>query len=217
MPDSRIYDHRELEKLSPSDRQMLLTFGTFVPRSARFPHCIMYHEFKELREVLRVVGGKAGIWGPDPLVDSLGQPFLPPEDGDMTGLFDLWELPENQQQVADFARQDSILFSMLIDTKTPDNVLSELYKFDVQYDDYYFYLNQLSEWIENLRWAYVPLEYEGMFALFVTPNHGRQLVEEVREALQRAGCVVFSLAQRGERWHWDGPTERWHWDGPTER
>ncbi len=206
--DHRFRDWREQEKLPAVDRQMIYSFGTFLPRIADLPHCIMWNEVREQEGVLQVVACKAGIWGnAEPWFEANGEPLIPPEDGNFSELFALWELPQNQEQVTDHVHKEAVPFTMLIDAQTPKNVLCKLYQCEVDYSDYYFYIDRLSEWIEDLRWAYVPLEWDGKFGLFVAPNDLQTLVDEVRDTLQRTGCIAFSLAQRGERWHWDGPVQ----------
>ncbi len=204
-----VYDHRELSKLPEREQQMLITFGTFVPQIASFPHCIIPDDSRNLQEVFRTVDCMIGIWGnAEPDWDAAGEPFIPPEDGDYADSFTLWELPENQGEVIDFAKWDSVPFRMLIDSRTPIDVLHRLFQCDVDYDDYDFHLDRLSEFIEELRWAYVALEHEGAFALFVAAPDQSMLVDQIRETLQRTGRLAFSLARRGERWYWDGPSQK---------
>jgi hypothetical protein len=199
----------ELEKLSPNERQLCLSFGSADPRIVRLPHCVVRHGVDAVAAILETVGARPGIWGEEPLVDAKGEPFLAPDDGRLVQEFRLWALPANQAEVRRYAeeRRNTSKFTMLIAAEAAVEVLAKAYDEIGACDlsDYYHYIDRLADWIDELEWAYVPLEYDAQFALFVAASNRQDIVRRVEHAFSQRDQLAFRIAQSDAGWDWSGP------------
>ncbi len=97
---------------------------------------------------------------------------------------------------------------MVIPADTSKDVLTRMYNADVGEDsfDYYNCIELLADWIEEVGWAYVPLQHAMEYALFVTSRRNRHLVDHVKAKLA-AACVepVFEVVRADGRQKWTGP------------
>lgn len=199
----------EKQPISDEQEQMLECFCGLAPRVAEFPHSIVASGPASLEIALRCTGAKPGIWGQDPLVDTNGEPFFPPESGVLDEFFAVWELPQNQKEIERYIAQggNSSKFTMVIDARTPPSVLRAMYEaIDVDLSDYCYYIDKVADWIDDLQWAYIPLDVEHCdFALFVVSRDRVTLMNQVRGELRKRQTVCFELIKSGHLWLWTGP------------
>ncbi len=90
------YDN--IEKVARDDYMMLLAFGSVNPDIARFNHIISRLSPLCVKTVLSTVGAKGGVWGEEPLVNTCGEPYIPPWEPNPED-YVLWELPKNQARI----------------------------------------------------------------------------------------------------------------------
>jgi hypothetical protein len=201
----------KLEQLSDDDNVMMLAFGTLDPSIGRFPHCLFRASEDTLKTVLEVVGAKGGLWGDEPRVTLAGEPYLPPEDGRIIEDFVLWELPQNQGYVLSNGGYAKLgAFLMVIDVRTPEDVLTKIYSSKGSEEDdshygHYEYIERVSDWLEDLKWTYIPLTEELEFALFAAAPAHEGWVQEVENRLRMCKKTVFRLKPGVDRFHWGGP------------
>ncbi len=194
----------EWEGLSHDDHMMLLTFGSLNPSLAAFTHSIFLLSPASVGIVLGVVGAKGGIWGDQPLVDAQGERHIPPWEPSPED-FLLWEVPANQSEIEKGKIWKLEQFTMLIDSRTPLNMLAETYLFDPDGKGFLEFTEQVSAWLERLRWALIPLGDDVDYAIFVTSRDCAGWVEEVERQLHENGEVAFGLRPGKGRFHWDEP------------
>lgn len=196
--------------LSSSKSAIETAFGTTEPKIITFPHCIFPAGEVSLRTVAEVVGGPIGIWGNCiPLIDASGEGYAPPWDNPITSAndFKLWKLPYNQQHAMGYGgRLPGFIAALAADTS--ESLLSRMYEADCGEDqfDYDTCIKLLADWIEEMGWAYVPLEHEAAFALFVGAGKSSSLVPQVRAKLAARGIQpVFEVAHINGQKVWTGP------------
>lgn len=200
----------EAARCASSALALRLAFGTTNPKICILPHCIFPATKANLRTVVEVVGGPIGVWGNcRPLVDASGDAYLPPWDDPMIDAqdFKFWELPRNQEVAMDHGNRLPD-FIAVIAANTPEHLLSRMYGSDVGEDQYEYNkcIQLLADWVDELGWAYVPLEYEAVFAMFVTAARERALVNQVKARLEANGTrPVFDVAFINGEWTWNGP------------
>lgn len=202
--DPTITDAQEWERLPVSDRMMFLAFGSLNPPIARFPHCIFESSGESLALVLSIVGLKGGVWGDYPPVDAKGKPYVPPWEEDPEH-FTLWEIPENQSRIARGCPVYVGQFTMVIDTRTPTATLARMYSVEGEDGPYYEYIHRVSEWIDELRWAYIPLGDELDYEMFVVSQPWHELVTRVELEFRKQNKRVFRLKPQAERFDWSEP------------
>lgn len=97
---------------------------------------------------------------------------------------------------------------MMIPLATPVDVVERLYvemrSHAVEYC-YQHCMRRLHLWMGMLRWAYVPLENDSVFGMFVTRNEDGALVDRVFHAFG-ASCQqeMFQVAINGADFTWGG-------------
>jgi hypothetical protein len=199
----------EFERLTHADQVMWLAFGSFDPCLAALPHCLFVAEAGVLATVSGVTGSKVGLWGnAEPFYDPWGGPHLPPPGTPAHADFTLWETPANQAEALRLGESRSGGgFVAALDSRTPARVLDEMYarlpaSEGTSLYDYLTCINLLCEWVEQLGWAYVPLDDEYGHAMFVTSARDAPLVRRVEEALAGRGVRTSRLERREGRFHW---------------
>lgn len=199
------------DRLPMQEKWMVLCFGSVSPPIAEFPHCIFVRSRRSLAVILELTDAKGGIWGDEPLVDRNGAPYIGPEDGRIIEDFPLWEMPENQELVLRSGWAGKIgTFTMVIDSRTPPEVLSGTYS-ESRDDEgdypYYKYIERISRWITALRWAYIPLGDECDLALFVVSDSCKAWALEAETALRTGGEPVTRLRAGGGRYFLEWPPD----------
>ena len=151
-----------------------------------------------------------GVWGNCmPLVDAGGDGYTPPWDDSMISAedFKLWELPSNQKYAMDYGGRFPG-FIAIIAANTPVHLPSRMYGADVGENQFEYYkcIQLLASWIEELGWAYVPLEYEATFAMFAAATRNSALVSQVKAKLAASEIrPVFEVSFVNDRQVWNGP------------
>lgn len=191
-----------------SDLCLLTAFRSTDPKLTRFPHCIFESGSKPLEVIARVVGEPVGIWGnAKPAIDERGDAYLEPEDSRITDDFKLWAMDTNQIRAMDYGgRLPS--FIAAIPANTPVRMLDRMYSADHGSDEFEYdkCIVLLADWIEDLGWAYVPLEYEAEYAIFVVASRNQRLVARAEEALAAEGIApVFRVVPIDGGQEWRGP------------
>lgn len=197
----------DLERLSLEDEMMWRAFESWDPCLALFPHCILRASAEALELIAYETRSRIGIWGNAcPLYNLVGEPYSPASQPSQD--FTFWETPENQTEALKYGEARSGgSFVMAIDSRTPPQLLAAMEKSlrwpeELERYDYLTCLTLLCDWIENLRWAYVPLDDEYGHAMFVTSHEHAQLARAVEDILKERGIALARLEKEGERFHW---------------
>jgi hypothetical protein len=190
------------EDQSSDDHMMMTAFGTLNPSIATLPHCICPVSPTVRSCILDVVGAKGGLWGGQPQFDEIGDYYIPPWETDHSK-FVLWETPANQSLILQDIRIVAEFTKMIIDTRTSAEVLEKTYSYDfVGGITFPVFLDQVKLWMDDLRWALIPLEGEIDFDLFVVRKDLAVWADEVRSRLIRQGYKAFALTPGKNRFHW---------------
>jgi hypothetical protein len=187
--------------------QMRIAFRSTDPELTRYPHLICKHSDGVIDQLEHVVTMPIGVWGTYLLADADGHAYVAPKDGRIVDDFKLWKLAANQ----DFVRRGLFTtgFTMVIPANTPPSLLQKIYSLkneDDQAYEYDVYITRIAELIGDIGWAYIPLEYEHDYAVFVASFDNRRLVEELRARLVNIGVApVFNVTATDSGQRWDGP------------
>jgi hypothetical protein len=203
--NSRVPEHG---RTPASDRMLEVAFGTTDPNITAFPHCIFPAGAKSLRSVREVVASPIGVWGNSkPMVDAGDGGYLEPPDSRIIADFKLWALPKNQEHaIGHGGRLPG--FIAVIPAYTPESILSQMYDADIGEDQFSYdnCIRLLPDWIEALGWAYVPLEPQAAYAMFVAATPNRSLLDQVKSRLGADGIrPVFEIVSAAGRQKWTGP------------
>ena len=181
---------RESEAACLVEQQSVaMSFQLAHPAIAKYPHLIFRNGPSTLHRVLSRVRARVGVWGARPLYNHDSSGYLEPDEG-LSGVdFCLYALPLNQDEVLRHQAYGKDPFTIVIDVETPVGVIAEMWrtagtKEDLSYDRC---IALVPEWIEMLRWAYVPLQYEWVNGLFITSHAAAHLVQEVAQDLRADG------------------------------
>lgn len=189
------------------DAQMVAAFGSTDPPLTRLPHCIFFNQDHPVRIIAEVVKVPVGVWGDIWFVDAEGEYYLPPNDGHIIEDFKLWALPANQDYAHQF--EGSYGFTMVIPANTSPNVLRKTYDLAGENDGEYHYdtfIEGIAGLIPEIGWAYIPLEIQNDYAMFVTSQENAHIVQEVKRRLAQAGNpVIFDVSQSETGQRWNGP------------
>jgi hypothetical protein len=183
------------------DDMMMYAFGTQNPSIASLPHCVCAVSKIERSTVLDVVGSKGGLWGGQPQFDENGDYYIPPWKTDHSK-FVLWETPANQSLILQNILNVAEFTKMIIDTRTSVEVLEKTYSYDFGGVTFSAFLDQVKSWIDDFRWALIPLEGEFDFDLFVVRKDLAAWADEVRNRLVLEGLKAFALTPGKNRFHW---------------
>jgi len=195
-------DRIDWDRRSYDDNMMLLAFGCLNPAVAYLPHCIFIDTSDAVKAILEVVGAKGGIWGAEPWFDLGGNEYIPPWDPDPDD-FILWEAPRNQERILRGGYCISGQFTMVIDSRTPAEVLAKSYSIDRDELTLCQFLDYVHGLMDDLRWACIPLQEDVDCTMFVAKHTEEGLVTEVEARLRRMAVRVFRLRRGENRFHWD--------------
>lgn len=188
------------------DLQMKIAFCSTNPSLTRFPHCIFYNDGYPTQIIADMLHVPVGVWGDRCLVDADGEPYLEPDDSRIIEEFELWTLPENQEYARRFTGK-ACGFTMVIAASTAVDILQDSYDFaDDQDQEFYYetYITRIAGLLPALGWAYIPLEHENEYAMFVTSKENSHYIAEFRRRLTDAGNTKFfdvSVAKTEQRWN----------------
>jgi hypothetical protein len=188
------------------DQKMLFAFGTLDPSIAYLPHCICSLAEDEIIIILDVVKAKGGIWGELPQFDENGNYFTPPWEDDLK-TFSLWETPANQSIVLKGISNFAEFTKMIIDTKTPLEVLAKTYSYNFEGKTFPVFLDQVRLWINDLKWALIALEGDNDYDLFVVREDLAVWAEEVLKKFLARGYKAFKLQAGQDRFYWTEPKD----------
>lgn len=197
IPSSGVHEwsQEDLEKLSDEHRRVFLALGTLRPPIGQYPHIVCRNTPTALRQIIQVLNCSIGVWGDRPLVDSHGRPYVEPADSKVIDEFVLFELPQNQEYALRRQAYGKHGFSVVISARTPPSVIDRMWRPFEGLDElpYYQGINQLPQWIDSLGWAYVPLEYEYDYALFVMAKAYTECLNSIRAAMAAANEDVWHI------------------------
>jgi hypothetical protein len=174
-------------------------FGRTCERIAGVSNCIIESTEETLRQIMEVTNTESiGVWGDYPPVGSDGKPYVPPINGRILQDFLLWRLPVNQEyalKIGAYGRVDG--FVMVVDARIQVELLDRTYKLaaDEQTFEYYKYIAAIPEWIDEIGWAFIPLDktYASTVsdALFITAPRLAGCTTELKRRLieSRKQCV----------------------------
>lgn len=198
--------------LSTSDNALVTAFGTTSPSVTRNPHCIFPIHDTSVEALFECVGAAVGVWGnASPAVDESGMCYLEPPDSRIVSDFKLWSLPENQLVAKEYAWGAGGGFTMMIPADIDPRVLESMYDDETGDDEYRYYecIERLGTWISKIGWAFVPLQYEAQYGMFVVRSEDIKLLEKVRTLLRsRSVDPVFHVDHEDGRQVWKGPIYR---------
>jgi hypothetical protein len=186
-----------------------IDFERLNPCIASFPHCIFQASSEALELISVETRSQVGIWGNAcPSYNLVGGPYSPASQPGHGEDFTLWETSENRMEALKYGEARSGGgFVMAIDSRTPMQVLTameeSLRRSDEQERyDYQTCLALLCDWIEKIRWAYVPLDDEYGHAMFVTSHEHAQLARAVEHVLKERGIALARFEKEGGRFRW---------------
>ena len=189
-----------------NEAQLIVAFGSKDPELARFPHVIFpaTHGFVDI--AMSAVNEPIAVWGSE-------SPYASKDvwaTEDSTELFYEWRCPESQKYAREFGAKGELQgFTMIIPLNTPRELISLMYKEMWNDSAEYWYpycIQKIHVWINALRWAYIPLEYEAQFGMFVAGVGQEELVDRVRQAFTPS-CqrLMFSVDVVDGSLLWNGP------------
>lgn len=169
----------------------------------------MEHEIPALNSLRAVVDEPFGIWWEDPFVDLRGDTYVPPEDGPRWEDLQAWGHPGNRSLLDEYAAKRTIYqFSMLMPLDTAPATLAmmneELSRADLGHYDHY--VDRVVDWLPEIRWAYVPLEHDCRFSVFLAWSP--VLMSKFEAEVNRSKRIAFFLeCDETRRVKWMGPTQ----------
>lgn len=186
---------KRLASAGPGETELIYAVGSDAAPILQCPHLFFENTELALETVAKVLDTKVGLFMQ--LV-----PFGVDYDADPYEHFHMWSLPENQGAAMEM-RNSHLEFNMAVSVDVPTWALKQVDEHPIH--DYYSYMEFMPNWISNLKWAYIPLEYENWFAIFVAAPERHELIIRVESGLKSIGVQCFSAKQVGSRFIWDGP------------
>lgn len=184
-----------------------ICFGSPRPALAYLPHCLFKPEPKVLAAVLEAMNASGGIFGDSIMWDREGRVYLG-DEGKQPEDFVLWELPANQAAVLEGGAFGQLAkFTAVIDARAPTAIVRQMYaaaeeKPEAGISNYVWWVENIARWLPELRWAYIPLNEDCPFAMFVASENNSALAERVNAALTSKGIEVFALRVSGDDVAW---------------
>lgn len=180
-------ENQPLFPVGGSDYYLDLAFGETSPKITQYPHCIFPATSNVDTPLFETIDEPIGIWGDRLLVGPTGESYLEPESGEIVEDFKYWALPENQAWARKHCFGKAGAFTMAIPANTTEEVLRHTYAIAGSESDtvfhYYDCIRYAADWITDLRWALIPLEYEYTYAMLVARAADADLVKRIRRRL----------------------------------
>lgn len=181
--------------MSP-DEQMMMSFDSFTPLCAKFPHLIVLSTYENLLTCAQAAGDMPAplVWQP---CEYEYEELTPRQAADV---MHLWANAQNQEFLKLHYNDEDDRFipanlapEVAVKVRVPRKPLTYV---EVLRDE---------QWIEMVRWCFVPVELDKLFAVFVVRPTDAAVVLEAKRRLTERGQYSMSLTFRDGRYHWDGP------------
>lgn len=199
-------DYAARSTLRSDDDVYRFVFGPTGPIAGRLPHIVALAGSEMLSLVLSTLGCSGGVMFDKPPFNPDGtffdQVLTPIED------FKLWGAPANQKAIVERASRAKLgCFTMVIDLATPLSIVEWFYESrDPDLGPHITnMLPMIVERIEDLRWAYFPIEEEFPLAMFVVRPAEAGLIDAVEAAAKGERLPCTRIVEERGRFTWHLP------------
>ncbi len=206
-------DWQFMETLENCDKQMLYALHSFCPDFAKHKHLVIRMTKSAVQILLQIISQAGGVWHDPSRIpfDETGRHYVEHvlDDTLFASDFKLWETPENQEVVCEFAqnRFDEQSFAAIFSADTPPEIVRQIDQLDPsrykQCQDAFLHL------LPKLGWMVIMLKPTGEFGILVVDQKLSDLLDRVGDRLRSESLVHFELTKGDDRYFWKGPTE---WD-----
>ncbi|WP_165252300.1 hypothetical protein [Paludisphaera soli] len=183
--------HGPVARADPEAERLQLEIENYVKELCLDLQGLCYIICDQDAEVLRRIsaglGQPVGIWGNSvPEVDETGQPYLEPEDSDISKDFKLWAEGENQEYALEHgAYAGMAYFTMVIPAFTSMDILATMYSSCTGCNcyDYVVCMKLVNRFVSVLDWIYVPMADRDL-SLVVSSRSNRHFMYRIHRILR---------------------------------